>query len=197
MGQAKQRKAAGTYPNKDDVREGNERLLEILRGMKGARDERGLPLASQTQEMIDGGWLAIGYLMISPQLHSDGGLMGRKRVACDAQSAAEVDKWFSERLQEGFTPGFRCYISRACPVKNSEFNGVIVHRGLYEGYDVILEFIPGSSSTRTEAVGFLAKATARLLDAASVALEFAVLVDVALKGGTISIYNSREKEMMN
>jgi hypothetical protein len=104
------------------------------------------PLDAQAQELIRLGMPGIGYLLLSPELHADGGFNGRKRVAYDQTSAASVDQWVLDLHREGYTPVFRYYfLSAAATMDSLGIKNLVVHRARYGDLVAVVESVPDFS----------------------------------------------------
>jgi hypothetical protein len=171
-----------------EQQETNIAFLRSLTSQGPALNELAQPIQSKAVELIQSGWKGIGYLMVAPVLYDDGNLYGCKRVAHDVSSARELDRWFQERVAQGYTPLFRYYLhdSRKQARINADYmKGVIIHEERSCDYSVLVEsmFMPEIPSAVIE---YAVKA----IDARSVASEFALQVSMCSMGAKFEHTNS-------
>jgi hypothetical protein len=158
-------------------------------------------LTSQAEQLLQSGWDGVGYLLAAPQTHPhpETGkqvVYSRKRVAITSEQAADMEVWFHELVAQGYIPFCRFYLKRGkCPMRNSEFKNIIVHRAKVAGWEVIAEFIPRVEDPRIKPEDFANLVKHIALDwfgTESAARQLVVAADVAKRGGTLAFFTSVE-----
>src|ERR1035437_1550 len=141
------------------------------------------PLDAQAQELIRLGMPGIGYLLLSPKLHADGGFNGRKRAAYDQKSAASLDQWVLDLQREGHSPIFRYYfLSAADTMDSAGIRNLVVHRARYGDLVAVVESVPDFSQFNVPGAKKIPKLLSKAMDAPSVAEEFATMVTMGRMG---------------
>lgn len=157
--------------------EGNQFVLDLFKMAEFP------PLDAQAQELIRLGMPGIGYLLLSPKLHADGGFNGRKRVAYEQKSAESLDKWVLDLHHEGYTPIFRYYfLSAADTMDSAGIKNLVVHRARYGDLVAVVESVPDLSKFDAPGAKKIPKMLSRAMDAPSVAQEFATMVAMGRMG---------------